>query len=43
LLWISDKNEKNKAIVELNQLTGHDYKTPKEWSNFWRKKYNNIN
>lgn len=43
LLWISDKNEKNKAIVELNQLTGHDYKTPKEWSNFWRKKYYNIN
>ena len=43
LLWIANEEEKGKAITELKQLTGYDFKTPKEWSIFWRTKYDNQN
>jgi len=42
LLWIASPDEKSKAISYLQQSTQLDFDDPKEWSDWWRLKYNSM-
>jgi hypothetical protein len=39
LLWIGTPEEKARAFAELTTLTGRSYRTPEEWSEWWRGRY----
>jgi len=38
LLWIATPEERKEALKYLDQLTGLQFTTPKEWINYWREK-----
>jgi hypothetical protein len=40
LMWIGNTEEQDHARSRLQEITGLILKTPKEWSNWWRGKYN---
>ena len=36
--WVGNENEQRQAILELKKMTGENFNTAKEWTNWWRKK-----
>lgn len=39
LLWIATPEEKSEAINSLKEMTGLNYNSAKEWTNWWRSKF----